>query len=242
MSKAEPDNIPRHVAIIMDGNGRWAQARGLKRIDGHRAGAESVRRVVEACSEAGIEYLTLYAFSTENWQRPRSEVRALMDLLRLSLAERLGDLRKHRVRLNVIGDVGRLPKAVQKTLSRVMAETRDFDAGTLTLALNYGARAEIASAARRLSIDVKEGRVEPDSITEELFADYLYTAGLPDPDLIIRTANEMRLSNFLLWQASYAEFWVTPTLWPDFGGAEFLEAIRAYSARARRFGGLSSAG
>jgi len=233
--------IPRHVAIIMDGNGRWAQQRGLPRIEGHRAGAESVKRVVEACSELGVRYLTLYAFSTENWRRPTVEIAELMRLFDRFLKERLSELQKHKIRLNAIGELGKLPGYVRSSLSRVMAATRDNDDGVLTLAVSYGARAEITTAFRRLAEKVKAGELAPEDITEDLVSDHLYTSSMPDPDLVIRTAGEMRLSNFLLWQASYAEFWVTPTCWPDFDAALFRQAISDFAQRSRRFGKVTNA-
>ncbi|NOY82678.1 MAG: isoprenyl transferase [Kiritimatiellaeota bacterium] len=235
------DHRPRHVAVIMDGNGRWARERGLPRIEGHRRGAQSVRRVVKACADAHIRYLTLYAFSTENWRRPPGEVRALMELLERFLKERLGDLKKHRIRLNAIGDLERLPASVRQTLDRVCRATSSYTEGVLTLALSYGGRAEIATAVRRIAREVRAGRLDPDRIDENTVTAHLDTAGLPDPDLIIRTSGEMRLSNFLLWQASYAELWVTSTYWPDFTEQEFFRAIDDYSRRRRRFGGVADA-
>ncbi|MBN2448928.1 MAG: isoprenyl transferase [Lentisphaeria bacterium] len=238
---AENLRIPRHVAIIMDGNGRWARERGLPRSEGHRAGAESVRRVVEACNEFGVHYLTLYAFSTENWQRPKSEVQTLMRLLRQFLEDRSSDLQRHCIRLDVIGEMNRLPAAVQRRLRKVMDETSANTNGVLTLALSYGSRAELVRAARALAAKVSAGDLKVGDIDERRFAAELYTAGLPDPDLVIRTAGEQRLSNFLLWQASYAEFWVTSACWPDFGREHFLDALRDFSRRQRRFGGVADA-
>jgi undecaprenyl diphosphate synthase len=235
-------NIPGHVAIIMDGNGRWARERGLPRSEGHRAGAESVRRVVEACNEFGVRYLTLYAFSTENWRRPASEVRALMSLLGRFLEERTADLQRYGIRLQAIGEVERLPALVRRKLDKTMAATATNTRGVLTLALSYGSRAELVRAARRLAERVQRGELAPEQITEEAFGRELYTAGMPDPDLIIRTANERRLSNFLLWQGSYAELWVTPVCWPDFGREQFLEALTDYTHRVRRYGGVADAG
>ena len=233
--------VPQHVAIIMDGNGRWAHRHGLPRIEGHKAGAESVRRVLEACSELGVHYLTLYAFSTENWQRPQIEVRDLMRLLRSFLESHLPDLQRHDIRLNAVGRLERLPQAVRQVLQRVMNATRDNASGVLTLALSYGARDEIVEACRQLASEVRSGRMTCEDITEATFAQNLFTCHLPDPDLIIRTSGELRLSNFLLWQASYAELWVTETYWPDFGKEEFRRAIEDYGRRARRFGGLGNA-
>ena len=222
----------------MDGNGRWAQLQGLPRLEGHRAGTETVHRIVEACSDLGVRYLTLYAFSTENWRRPVTEVRGLMRLLDSFLKERLPELNRRGVRLNAIGELSRLPLFVRRSLDRVMDATRHNDRGTLTLALSYGARAEITAAARHLAEEVRKGTLEPEQITEELLSANLYTAAMPDPDLIIRTANEMRLSNFLLWQGSYAEIWVTSTLWPDFSVEEFKRALDDFARRTRRFGAV----
>lgn len=242
MERAEPQpSVPRHVAVIMDGNGRWARARGLPRIEGHRAGARSVRRIVEACHDVGVEYLTLYAFSTENWIRPAAEVSALMALLVRFLNDRAKDLDKYRIRLNAIGELDRLPAAVRRRLDDVISRTRDHDRGTLTLALSYGSRAEIAHAAREIAGEVRAGTLDPAAVDEGVVARHLYTNGLPDPDLVIRTAGEMRLSNFLLWQLSYAEFWVTDVCWPDFGKREFRKALQDYSLRRRRFGGVVDA-
>lgn len=235
-------NIPRHVAIIMDGNGRWASERGLSRSEGHRAGAESVRRVVEACNEFGVHYLTLYAFSTENWRRPATEVRTLMSLLGRFLRERTVDLQRYGIRLQVIGEVERLPGMVRRKLEQTMAETAANRRGVLTLALSYGSRAELVRAARLLAERVQRGELAPEQITEEAISRALYTADMPDPDLIIRTANERRLSNFLLWQASYSELWVTPVCWPDFGREQFIEALTDYTARVRRYGGVTDVG
>jgi undecaprenyl diphosphate synthase len=236
-----PVTIPKHIAVIMDGNGRWARKRGLPRVEGHKAGAESVRRIVAASADFGIEYLTLYAFSTENWKRPPGEVGRLMQLLATFLDERLEELTRHRIRLLAIGETERLPAFARSRLERVMAATREFDRGTLILALNYGARAEIVRAARALAEKTRAGTIDPAAITEELLADHLDTAGIPDPDLIIRTAGEQRLSNFLLWQASYAEFWFTPVQWPDFDKSHLQQAIEEFSRRKRRFGGLDHA-
>lgn len=228
--------IPRHVAIIMDGNGRWARRQGLSPNKGHRAGAETVKRMVEACSDYGIRYLTLYAFSTENWSRSKREVGGLMTLLKRFLAERVKDLQKNNIRLNAIGDLKGLPEDVQAAVQKAMHDTAGNSQGTLTLALNYGSRQEIAATARDLSVKVLNGEIKPEDVTPDVITAHLPTADLPDPDLIIRTSGELRLSNFLLWQASYSEFWFTDTLWPDFTKEEFAEAIADYSQRKRRFG------
>jgi len=234
-----PDKLPRHVAVIMDGNGRWAKARGLPRNEGHKAGAESAARVAECCVEFGIPLLTLYAFSTENWRRPRAEVQFLMSNLRRFLQERREEFVERDIRLVAIGDVEGLPAAVRRELSRTEEATRDCGSLTLVTALNYGSRSEIAHAARSIAEDVRAGRIDPDAVDEALVEERLYTAGLPAVDLLIRTGGEMRISNFLLWQVSYAELYVTPTCWPDFDREAFLEALEEFARRERRFGGLS---
>ncbi len=228
--------MPRHVAIIMDGNGRWARAQGLPRVMGHRAGIKSVRTVVETAREMGIEVLTLYAFSVENWKRSLQEVTTLMRLLNEYLNRELPNLMKHEIRLNVLGDTGGLPEKVREHLSQVMAKTGDNRRMVLNLALNYGGRAEILQAVRRVSEEVKAGRLQESELDEATFSRFLYTNGLPDPDLLIRTSGEQRISNFLLWQISYAELYLTATLWPDFGKADFLQAMTEYQRRERRFG------
>lgn len=236
-SASSEASVPRHVAIIMDGNGRWARKRGLSHLAGHRAGAETVRRVVEECSAQGVEYLTLYAFSTENWSRPKTEISGLMELLNQFLKERRGDLHKQGLRLNVIGNVAGLPASVRNVLQSVAEETREYRRGVLTLALNYGGRDEIVRAVRRIARDVQDGVLSPEDVREETVEQCLDTADLPSPDLLIRTAGEYRLSNFLLWQLSYAEIWVSEVLWPDFSKEDFREALQQYSRRDRRFGG-----
>ena len=230
------ENLPKHVAIIMDGNGRWATARGLPRILGHRAGAEAVRQVAEACCELGIAALTLYAFSWENWSRPSEEIQELMVLLDEFLAKEAETLRNKQIRLRAIGRLTELPREVLAHLNQLMAETAQCHQMTLTLALSYGGRQEIVDATRRIATLVQEGRLAPEQIDETVFRQYLYLPDLPDPDLLIRTSGEQRISNFLLWQISYCELYVSPTLWPDFTKEELLEAIRAYQQRNRRFG------
>ncbi len=228
--------VPRHVAVIMDGNGRWARARGLARIEGHRAGAESVRAVVRAARERGIEVLTLYSFSTENWARPRDEVDALMELLGHYLRDELDELLDHGVRLRAIGELDRLPDDVRAVLGaavRATAHQRDL---TLVLALSYGARAEICAAVREIARAVRDGELRVGDVDDDVISAALYTAGLPDPDLLIRTSGEMRLSNFLLWQLAYAELYVTDVPWPEFRAEHFDEALAAYARRQRRFG------
>ena len=228
--------VPRHIAIIMDGNGRWARRHELSRVEGHRAGSEAVRRVVEACSDIGVEYLTLYAFSTENWKRPPSEVRYLMRLLDEFLEKYRSDLDEQQIRLNVIGDLSQMPAYVRRKIESVLEQTRNYKRGVLTLALNYGARAEIVNAARRLAGEVAAGEIDLKKIDENVFSNRLYTTDLPDPDLLIRTSGELRLSNFLLWQLSYSELWFSQCLWPDFGKEQLTEAVEAYKSRNRRFG------
>lgn len=232
------DSLPRHVAIIMDGNGRWARQRGLPRTEGHRQGVNAVREVVMQCARLGIECLTLYSFSMENWQRPRSEVDELMALCAEYLVREREELMEHGIRLIQLGQREGLPGSVVTELVRTEQISRDNPRLTLCLALNYGSRAEIVEAARRLARRVAAGEIQPDQISEEMFSGALGTAGLPDPDLVIRTAGEMRLSNFLLWQISYAEFYVTPVLWPDIGASDLNEALLAYARRERRYGAL----
>jgi len=232
-------NLPRHVAIIMDGNGRWARQRGLDRVEGHREGIHSVRAVVEACGALGIEVLTLYTFSTENWKRPRREVVALMRLLIRTVQTEVDELDKNNVRLRTIGRLEDLPRYAQRAIRRAIERLRDNTGLLLVLALSYSSRLEIADAARRLAEDVAAGRVKPGQINPDLFARYLQTADLPDPDLLIRTSGEMRLSNFLLWQLAYTELYITDILWPDFRKKEFYAAIEEYQHRERRFGMVS---
>ena len=231
-----PRNLPRHVAIVMDGNGRWARSRGLERNEGHRAGAEALRTVAECCARWDVDYLTVYAFSTENWQRPKHEVNFLMRELRRFLQQQRSELLEDNIRLRAIGRIPQLPDGVQKELKRTEDATRDCTALNLTLALNYGARAELVDACRALAREAQNGAMSPDQIDEQVLARHLYTADMPDPDLLIRTAGEMRLSNFLLWQLSYTEIYVTDVTWPDFGREHLLEALRAYAGRRRRFG------
>jgi len=229
---------PLHVAVIMDGNGRWAQARGLPRIKGHEEGAESVRCIVRACREAGVKYLTLYAFSVENWMRPRAEIEALMELLLRFLRRNERELHENRVRLRIIGRTDDLPARVQSELARVIQVTAAYTEGNLVLALSYGGRTEIAHAARRIARLARAGELDPEAVDEKTVAAHLYAPDIPDPDLLIRTSGEMRVSNFLLWQISYAEIYVTPVLWPDFREAEFKQALAEYARRDRRFGAV----
>ena len=228
---------PRHVAIIMDGNGRWAASRGLPRVAGHNCGADAVRSAVRNCIDLGIAYLTLYAFSSENWKRPADEVSDLMELLRLYLRRELEDLCKNGVKLKVIGDRTALDDDIQTLIGDAERQTKDNEALTVTVALNYGGRNEIIGAARAIGEAVASGALRPDDVTADVFEAHLHTRGLPDPDLIIRTSGEHRLSNFLLWQCAYAELVFTPVLWPDFGIEELTAAIREYRSRERRYGG-----
>jgi undecaprenyl diphosphate synthase len=229
---------PRHIAIIMDGNGRWARERDLPRLKGHERGAESVRAVTEECVALGVEFLTLYAFSTENWKRPDEEVSGLWVLLEHFLAQELPTMMKNGVRLRTIGRTHELPESTRAKLAETIAATADNKATTLILALNYSSRTEITDAVRSLATDVAAGRLKPEDITPDLLQSRLYTGEYPDPDLLIRTSGELRLSNFMLWQLSYAEFYITPKLWPDFGRAELRDAIADFYRRERRYGGL----
>jgi undecaprenyl diphosphate synthase len=230
--------LPKHVAIIMDGNGRWAKQRRLPRVEGHRHGAESVRAVVRAAGEVGIKYLTLYAFSVENWNRPKEEVDTLMKYLARFLKSELVELNRNNARLEVIGQIYRLPEFVQEQLKKTQSALARNNGLTLILALSYGGRTEIVEAVRDIATEVKRGKIEPAEINEKIIAEHLYTRYTPDPDLLIRTSGELRVSNFLLWQISYAELVVTPTLWPDFRKPQFFEALEEYARRHRRFGGV----
>ncbi len=227
---------PAHVAIIMDGNGRWAKARGLPRVAGHRRGADAVRRTLEAVGEAGIRYLTLFGFSSENWNRPTDEVDDLMGLLRHYLRGEIAELHRHGIRLRVIGDRSRLSSDIVTLIANAETLTESNDRLHLIVALSYGGRGEIARAAQRIAEAVKAGRLSPEAVDEVCFADHLLTAGIPDPDLVIRTSGEQRLSNFLLWQTAYAELVFTETLWPDFGKSDLENALRDYHGRERRYG------
>jgi undecaprenyl diphosphate synthase len=229
----------QHLAFIMDGNGRWAKARGLARTEGHRAGSERVREVLNYCRDCGIKYLTLYAFSVENWTRPKEEVDTLMTLLSLYLTNELEKFHKNRIRLRLMGRLEDLPSEVQAALQHVMKETEDYET-QLILCLSYGGRTEIANAAKQIAMAVARGDVDPNNIDEAMIQRYLYLPDVPDPELIIRTSGELRLSNFLLWQASYAEFYSTPICWPDFTREEFDKALAAYAKRERRFGGIEA--
>jgi undecaprenyl diphosphate synthase len=232
----DKERLPRHVAIIMDGNGRWAVQRGLTRIAGHRRGKDSVKEVVETARRLGIQYLSLYAFSSENWHRPKDEVSALMRFLRHYLVTEVKRMMKNGIRLLTIGNTRRLPREVQLALREVVERTRRNTGMTVVLAVSYGGREELTDAMRTIARRVQRGELGPEAIDEELVASSLGTAGIPDPDLLIRTSGEMRISNFLLWQIAYTEIYVTDTLWPDFRERQFLEAINEFQSRERRFG------
>jgi undecaprenyl diphosphate synthase len=228
--------IPTHIAIIMDGNGRWAKRRGLPRVAGHREGVKSVRDVVEACAQLGVKYLTLFAFSTENWRRPKEEIDTLMKLLIRTLRSETEKLHKNDIKLMAIGDIDSLPKEVRQELKEAMEKTKNNKRMVLNLALSYSGRWEIIEAVKEIARDVKKGKVKIEEIDDKLFSNYLKTAGIPDPDLLIRTSGEFRISNFLLWQIAYTELYITDCLWPDFRRKHLYEAIRDYQRRERRFG------
>ena len=237
-SAEKPGVIPRHVAVIMDGNGRWARERGLPRTEGHRRGADAVQRTVEGCVDMGVEFLTLYAFSAENWKRPKAEVEALMKLLDRFLRTKLDEMLKKNVRFQAIGRLTDLPASCQDALHRSIDRTAGNTGLTLILALSYGGREEIVDGVKSVLRHVQEGHLDPAMITPDVFCKHLYTRYWPDPDLLIRTSGELRLSNFLLWQLSYAEFWVTSKLWPDFDVSDLEAAFSAFARRERRFGGI----
>ena len=229
--------IPRHVAIIMDGNGRWAKRRGLPRTAGHAVGSENFRKIATYCKNIGMDYLTVYAFSTENWKRPADEVSAIMKLLKKYLDEAVATMERDKIRMKVFGNVETLPEELRKLVAKTDEISARYEGFQANICLNYGGRDEIITAAKRYAADLLEGRTARE-LTEEVFSSYLYSAGIPDPELIIRTGGEQRISNFLLWQCAYSEFYYTDTFWPDFGPAELDKAIAAYNARDRRFGGV----
>lgn len=235
----DPTRLPQHIAVIMDGNGRWAKGLGKLRVFGHKNGVSAVREVLEGAIEIGIPYLTLYAFSSENWNRPKLEVRALMELLISSLTKELKTFQKNGVRLNAIGNLSDLPQNIQKTLTETIEATRNNSKCTLTLALSYGSRVEIIDATKKIAAQLAQGTITTEDITESLFSQHLYTADLPDPDLMIRTSGEQRISNYLLWQMAYTELWFSPKMWPEFNRNDLYEAIFDYQARERRFGKTS---
>ena len=230
------DRIPRHVAIIMDGNGRWAKARGLDRSEGHVEGVNTVRRITEEASKLGIGYLTLYAFSTENWQRPQAEVDALMHLIVIAIERETPDLIRNNVRLTIIGDIQRMPAEARERLERCIADTSHCTGLTLVLALSYSSRWDITEACRRIAAGAAAGQIDPADISDKTVSDHLATADMPDPDLLIRTGGDMRVSNFLLWQIAYTEIYITPTYWPDFSAEDFRLALQSFAGRQRRFG------
>ena len=233
------ERLPKHIAIIMDGNGRWAKEHGKQRILGHQRGVQSVREVCEACAELGVEFLTLYAFSTENWNRPLAEVTGLMTLFAQTIKKEMDTFFKNDIRLNAIGDLERLPESNYKMLKETIDATKDNKRMTLTLALSYSGRWDLMQASRRMAADAAAGIIKPEDITQDTIDNYLSTAGIPDPELLIRTSGEERISNFLLWQLAYSEFYFTPKYWPDFQKADLYEAILNYQRRERRFGKTS---
>lgn len=232
-------NLPKHIAVIMDGNGRWAKKKGAMRIFGHRNAIQAVKEVTESCAELGVKFLTLYAFSTENWSRPKEEVDGLMELLVSTIKQEIKTLMDNRIRLMIIGDTSHLPKDCQKNLEWAINETKHNSGLSLVLALSYSGRWEILQAVKLLAAQIQNGRVSASEINEHIFENYLQTSGIPDPELLIRTSGEMRVSNFLLWQIAYTEFFITPTLWPDFRKEHLYEAICSYQQRERRFGKTS---
>lgn len=239
LDKIDKNRVPTHIAIIMDGNGRWAKARGLERGEGHREGVSAIRKVVEAASKASVRYLTLYAFSTENWSRPTDEVKGLMDLVVYAISKEAADLKKNGVRIRTIGDMNRLPEYARTALEECIEETAGGTGLTLVLALSYSSKWELATAAKKIATDTVKGVLQEKDIDEEILSNYLTTNGLPDPDLLIRTGGEQRISNFLLWQCAYAEFYFTDIFWPDFGEDALYEAILEYQRRERRYGKTS---
>uniref|UniRef100_A0A7C5V4U7 Isoprenyl transferase n=1 Tax=Caldicellulosiruptor owensensis TaxID=55205 RepID=A0A7C5V4U7_9FIRM len=237
--KIEKEKMPQHIAIIMDGNGRWAKKRGLPRSAGHRFGAQKLKEIVLFADEIGLKYLTVYAFSTENWKRPKDEVENLMNLLREFFDTEIENLiKKTQIRIRVIGDISKLDKDIQERIVSAEGRTKDKRGLCVVIALNYGGRQEIINAVKNLALDIKSGKIDIEDVDEELFKKYLYTYDIPDPDLLIRPSGEMRVSNFLLWQISYAEFWFSNVLWPDFKKEHLLKAIEDYQKRDRRFGGV----
>ena len=234
--KIDTSRLPEHIAIIMDGNGRWAKAQGKHRIFGHKNGVKAVREVTEGCAEIGVKHLTLYAFSTENWNRPKMEVSALMELLFLTIGKEIKTLQKNNIRLNAIGHLHNLPESNRKALTEVMEATKNNTRMTLTLALSYGSREELTEAAKKIAIDFKDGRITLDEINQQTMGDHLYTKGMPDPELMIRTSGEHRISNFLLWQLAYTELYFTEKFWPEFSKNDLYQAIYDFQNRERRFG------
>ena len=237
-SQVDFERLPRHIAIIMDGNGRWAKKRGLPRTAGHAAGAETFRAIATYCKDIGLDYLTVYAFSTENWKRPADEVDAIMGLLKKYLLEAIGQMERDKVKMEFFGDLSLLTPELRQLCERTREISRHYDGCQVNICLNYGGRDELMRAAKAYAQDCLEGRADPNHLTQDQFGGYLFSKGVPDPDLVIRPSGELRLSNFLLWQSAYAEFYFTDVLWPDFSKEELLRAIAAYQGRNRRFGGV----
>ncbi|NQU12579.1 MAG: isoprenyl transferase [Desulfobacteraceae bacterium] len=240
MITIDSNKLPEHVAIIMDGNGRWAKKRSINRVRGHQQGAETVRKIVRTSREMGLQWLTLYAFSEENWKRPQREIGALMKLLKRFLKGELEEMQENGIRLQSIGRIEKLPEDTRKVLLDVMDQTASNKDMVLTLALSYGGRQEILDATRKIGAEIEKGKISADEISEQLISNSLYSAEMPDPELLIRTSGEYRVSNFLLWQIAYTEIYITPTLWPDFSKDEYLEAIQNFQERERRFGGTKA--
>ncbi len=238
METMDPEHLPRHIAIIMDGNGRWAQRRGLPRSAGHAAGAENFRTIATYCKGLGLQYLTVYAFSTENWKRPRNEVSTIMGLLEKYLLETIGQMERDRVKVAFFGDLGALSQRLRDLCAQVQEISKHYEGVQVNVCLNYGGRDEILRAAKAYAADCVSGRADPHHLTDAAFSDYLFSRAVPDPDLVIRPSGELRISNFLLWQSAYAEYYFTDTLWPDFSEAELRRAIAAYQHRSRRYGGI----
>jgi len=236
MEQLDKDNLPRHIAVIMDGNGRWAEKRSLNRIAGHRTGIKRAKEVITSCRELGIEALTIYAFSTENWSRPKREIKALMTLLKRFVRNEGKKLLQNNIRLNIIGNIDDLPEDVAEVLNELIQKTKNNTGMILNTALSYSGRSEIIQAVKKIAGDVKQGKLSASQINEDIFSRYLFTSGVPDPDLLIRTSGELRISNFLLWQMAYTEIYVTNTLWPDFTKKDLMTAIAEYQRRERRFG------
>lgn len=240
VAEADLTRLPKHIAIIMDGNGRWAKKRGLPRTAGHAAGAETFRTIATYCKEIGLDYLTVYAFSTENWKRPQEEVGAIMGLLKKYLLEAIGQMERDRVKMEFFGDLSPLPEELQALCQKTREISKGYDGCQVNICLNYGGRDELLRAAQKFAKDCVEGKADPNHLSEGAFSNYLFSASVPDPDLVIRPSGELRLSNFLLWQSAYAEFYYTDVLWPDFSKEELHRAIAAYQRRSRRFGGIAS--
>lgn len=237
MDNIDKNNLPKHIAMIMDGNRRWAKVRGLETRDGHKAGADNLENIAKFCNKIGIEYLTVYAFSTENWKRSKEEISGLMAILKVYINSFLKEADKHNIKLRILGDISRLSKGLQKSINKAIEITKDNTGLTLNIAFNYGGRPELVRAMKNIALEIKENKIDIEDINEELISNNLYTSGQPDPDLLIRTSKELRTSNFLPWQLVYTEFYFPDKHWPEFGEEDLLEAIRVYQKRNRRFGG-----